>query len=84
MNSIKDKEIEPYFINLENGYVLHKTVQSSESNKTYERFVGHYRNLDSCIKAIAKDKMMEKSHDSLKGFISEYQQVVNSLNEVLC
>jgi Tfp pilus assembly protein PilF len=84
MNSIKDKVIEPYFINLENGYVLNKMVQSGESDTIYEKFVGHYRNLDSCIKAMARDKMMNKSYDSLQGFISEYQQVVNSLNKVLC
>ena len=84
MNTIKDKAIEPYFINLDNGYVLNKVVQSSESDKTYERFIGHFITLDNLIKAIAKDKTMERSYDTLKEYLKEYRQVVDNLNQVLC
>jgi hypothetical protein len=84
MNTIKDKAIEPYFINLDNGYVLNKVVQSSESDKTYERFIGHFTTLDNLIKAIAKDKTMERSYDTLKEYLKEYRQVVDNLNQVLC
>lgn len=84
MNTIKDKAIEPYFINLDNGYVLNKVVQSSESDKIYERFIGHFTTLDNLIKAIAKDKTMERSYDTLKEYLKEYRQVVDNLNQILC
>jgi uncharacterized protein YutD len=53
----------------------------SDSGKDYSKIVGHYSNLGSALKSIAKDKTNSKSYDSLQEYIDEYTSVVESFNQ---
>lgn len=79
---IKDPDLEPYFIQLDDYcYAAHKTIIAQESGKEYSQALGFYKNLDTCLKAIAKDQVMARSYDSLKEYINEYRNIVSRLDK---
>lgn len=78
---LRDPQLEPYFIQLEDyGFTLHKNLKSD--TREYSQKIGHYTHLPQVIKALARDQVMNKSYDSLKMFIKEYNEVVEKLNHI--
>ena len=79
---LKDPILEPYYIQLDDyGYVLHKGIIAEESGKEYSQVIGYYNNLTGVLKALARNNAMSKSYDSLQEFISNYESVINKLNQ---
>lgn len=78
---IKDPVLEPYFIQLEEScYTVHKNV-IAESKKEYSQKIGHYKSLHIALSKIAEDTAKSKSYDSIKGFMNEYETIINNLNQ---
>ena len=78
---LKDPVLEPYFIQLEEScYTVHKNV-IAESKKEYSQKIGHYKSLSTTLSKIAEDTAKNKSYDSIKGFMNEYETIINNLNQ---
>ena len=83
---INDPLMDPYFISMDDNCmtVNIKVIPDSrysDSGKEYTKIVGHYSNLGSALKSIAKDKVNSKSYESLKDYIEEYHNVINSFTD---
>jgi len=77
---LKDPVLEPYFIQLEEScYTVHKNV--IESKKEYSQKIGHYKSLSTALSKIAEDTAKNQSYDSIKGFMNEYETIINNLNQ---
>jgi hypothetical protein len=81
---INDPIMDPYFISMDDNCmtVNLKVIPDSrysDSGKEYTKVIGHYSNLPSALKSIAKDKINSKSYDSLQEYINTYSSVVNDL-----
>jgi hypothetical protein len=83
---INDPEIEPYFISMDDNCMtvnlkVTPDARYSNSGKDYTKIIGHYSNLGSALRSIAKDKANSKSYTSLKEYISEYNTMINSFTQ---
>jgi uncharacterized protein YutD len=83
---ITDPVMEPYFISMDDNCMtvnikVIPDARYSDSGKEYTKVVGHYSNLGSALKSIAKDKVNSKSYDSINSYITEYQNMINSFTE---
>ena len=83
---ITDPAMEPYFISMDDNCMtvnikITPDTRYSDSGKDYNKIVGHYSNLGSALKSIAKDKTNSKSYDSLQEYITEYTSIVESFNQ---
>lgn len=83
---ITDPLMEPYFIAMDSHCmtVNVKVIPDSrytDSNKEYIKVVGHYHNLSSALEKIIKEKVNNKSYDSLKEYIESYKYVTNEIKE---
>lgn len=83
---IKDKVMEPYFIGKDHYcYTIYENVESSESpGKTYLKQWGHYTNLGSCLKGVAKMKISKvKEFTSLNEYISAWTDLQEKFNQTI-
>lgn len=85
---INDPVMEPYFISMDDNCMtvnirVTPDARYSDSGKEYTKIIGHYSNLASALKSIAKDKTNSKSYDSLKEYIDEYKLLVENLNNIV-
>jgi hypothetical protein len=81
---IKDPLIEPYYIQLDDYcYAVHKGIIAEESGKEYQQTLGYYKNLGSALDAIAKDEAMKISYSTIQDYITQYNQIVNRLSQVI-
>ena len=85
---ITDPVMEPYFISMDDNCMtvnirIIPDARYSDSGKEYTKVVGHYSNLASALKSIAKDKVNSKSYDSLQSYIEEYNSVIDSLKNTI-
>lgn len=83
---ITDPILEPYHIVLDQYcFILQETITPdanyTSSGKKYTKPVGHYTQLVSCLETVAKQKANSKSYSTLKEYINEYKQIVESLKE---
>ena len=83
---INDPVMEPYFISMDDNCMtvnikVTPDTRYSDSGKEYTKIVGHYSNLGSALKSIAKDKANSKSYDSLQEYMSEYNNIINSFTD---
>ena len=84
MKQIKDPELHPYFIQIdEYNYSLHKTVISGDSGKGYDIAIGHCSNMGSVLKCMIRDTMRDTQAVTIKEYLEEYNQVTNNLNKLL-
>jgi len=78
---LKDPILEPYFIQLEEScYTVHKNIITG-SKKEYSQKIGHYKSFSTALNKIAEDTAKSKSYDSIKGFMNEYETIINNLNQ---
>lgn len=85
---INDPVMEPYFISMDDNCMtvnikIIPDARYSNSGKEYVKVIGHYSNLSSALKSIAKDKVNSQSYDSLQSYIEEYKSVIESLNNTI-
>ena len=83
---ITDLVMEPYFISMDDNCMtvnikVIPDARYTDSGKEYTKIVGHYSNLGSALKSIAKDKVNSKSYDSIQSYMTEYQNMINSFTE---
>lgn len=83
---ITDPVMEPYFISMDDNCMtvnikVIPDARYTDSGKEYTKIVGHYSNLGSALKSIAKDKVNSKSYDSIQSYMTEYQNMINSFTE---
>jgi phosphoenolpyruvate carboxylase len=77
MNFIKDPILGEYCVQIdEYNYTAIRTI-TPESGIKYDHTIGHYDTLGRALKKIADNMMKDKSYDSLKEFIAEYDQITN-------
>ena len=85
---INDPLMEPYFISMDDNCMtvnikIIPDARYSNSGKEYVKVIGHYSNLSSALKSIAKDKVNSQSYDSLQNYIEEYKSVIESLTNTI-
>ena len=89
---IKDPAIEPFHISKDQYcYTVVETITPDPDNlekgskgKAYEKPLGHYGNLASALKKIAKSKLDLKSeYSSIMDYINEWQRQQDAMNELL-
>ena len=85
---INDPVMEPYFISMDDNCMtvnikIIPDARYSNSGKEYVKVIGHYSNLSSALKSIAKDKVNSQSYDSLQNYIEEYKSVIESLTNTI-
>ena len=83
---ITDPVMEPYFISMDDNCMTVNVrvipdARYTDSGKEYTKIIGHYSNLSSALKSIAKDKTNSKSYDSLQKYINEYNNTIDSFTE---
>ena len=83
---INDPIMDPYFISMDDNCMtvnikVIPDTRYSDSGKEYTKIVGHYSNLGSALKSIAKDKVNSKSYESINNYMTEYQNMINSFTE---
>ena len=83
---INDPVMEPYFISMDDNCMtvnikVIPDARYTDSGKEYTKIGGHYSNLGSALKSIAKDKANSKSYDSLQEYMSEYNNIINSFTD---
>lgn len=83
---INDPVMEPYFISMDDNCMtvnikVTPDARYSDSGKEYTKIVGHYSNLGSALKSIAKDKVNSKSYNSIQEYMTTYQNMINSFTE---
>ena len=82
---ITDPAMEPYFISMDDNCMTVNVrvipdARYTDSGKEYTKIIGHYSNLSAALKSIAKDKTNSKSYDSLKTYIEEYNNTLDSFS----
>lgn len=95
---IKDPELLPFFITKDQYcYTVMETITPDDKNigkfkkknngnegKDYEKVVGHYSNLASALKKIAKGKVdHKKEYSSVMSYIEEYTKEKESMENLL-
>ena len=85
---INDPIMDPYFISMDDNCMtvnlkVMPDSRYSDSKKEYTKIIGHYSNLPSALKSIAKDKTNGKSYDSLREYIDEYNSIIENLNKII-
>ena len=83
---INDPVMEPYFISMDDNCMtvnikVTPDTRYNDSGKDYNKIVGHYSNLGSALKSIAKDKVNSKSYDSLQEYMDAYNALINSFTQ---
>lgn len=85
---ITDPVMEPYFISMDDNCMTVNVkvipdARYTDSGKEYTKIIGHYSNLGTALRSIAKEKVNSKSYDSLKGYINEYTTLIDSFTETI-
>jgi uncharacterized protein YutD len=84
MTQIKDPQLSPYYIQIdEYNYSVFKTIISTESGKPYDMAIGHYSNMGNCLKSIVKDSMKQTQVETIKGYLNEYENTYNKFMKIL-
>jgi len=86
--TITDPSMEPYFISVDDNCMtvnirVMPDVRYSDSGKEYTKIIGHYSNLASALKSIAKYKTNSQSYDSLQDYVQEYNTITEKLNQIV-
>ena len=86
--TITDPSMEPYFITVDDNCMtvnikVMPDVRYTNSGKEYNKIIGHYSNLISALKSIAKDKTNSQSYDSLHNYIQEYNSITEKLTQII-
>ncbi len=81
---ITDPLIDPYFILRDQyGYSVNEVIESGDGRKR-EIFIGSYRDLGGCLKAIAKGlKFYDKKYDSVQKYLEEWEKQKERIEELI-
>jgi len=83
MDFIKDPALGQYFIQIDDlNYSVYKTIVP-DSGKPYDSCVGHFGTLGKALERIAEHKVRQQSYDTLKGYITELNNIKNELKTIL-
>ena len=85
---ITDPVMEPYFISMDDNCMTVNVkvipdARYTDSGKEYTKIIGHYSNLGTALRSIAKEKVNSKSYDSLKTYIDEYTTLIDSFTKTI-
>ena len=80
---IKDPELAPYYIQLDDHCYIAQKSTFSESGKEYQNTIGHYSNLGNCLEAIARDDAKSVNYDSLKKFVERFETKSEELKNII-
>ena len=82
---ITDPLIEPFYISKDQYcYTVLENITSSESNNQYQKVLGRYSDLASCLKQIIQSKVDKKGdYLSIKSYINEWNETKNELKQML-
>ena len=85
--TITDPLLEPYYIAMDQYcFTVFETITPdpsfTENGKNYFKSSGYYSNIGDALAAIAKRKVTSKSYNSIREFMDEYKQIINSLNQL--
>ena len=85
---ITDPVMDPYFISMDDNCMTVNVkvipdARYTDSGKEYTKIIGHYSNLGTALRSIAKEKVNSKSYDSLKTYINEYTTLIDSFTQTI-
>ena len=83
---ITDPAMEPYFISMDDNCMTVNVkvipdARYTDSGKEYTKIIGHYSNLGTALRSIAKEKVNSKSYDSLKEYVTQFNNILDSFTE---
>jgi uncharacterized protein YutD len=86
--TITDPLMEPYFITVDDKCMtvnikIMPDARYTDSGKEYNKIIGHYSNITSALKSIAKDKTNSQSYDSLHNYVQEYKSITEKLTQII-
>ena len=86
--TITDPLMEPYFITVDDNCMtvnikIMPDARYTDSGKEYNKIIGHYSNITSALKSIAKDKTNSQSYDSLHNYVQEYKSITEKLTQII-
>ena len=80
---IKDPELNPYYIQLDDYcYIAQKSTYSEVGNE-YQSTIGHYTTLGACLEAMARDGAKSQSYNSLKEFVNQYESIYEKFKNLV-
>ena len=83
MDFIKDPVLEPYFIQIDDlNYSAYHTI-TPDSGIPYDSCVGHFSTLGRALERVAEHKVRQQSYDTIKGYITELNNIKNELKNIL-
>lgn len=83
MDFIKDPVLEPYFIQIDDlNYSAYHTI-TPDSGIPYDSCVGHFSTLGKALERVAEHKVRQQSYDTIKGYITELNNIKNELKNLL-
>ena len=83
MEFIKDPVLGQYFIQVDDlNYSVYKTIMP-DSGKPYDSCIGHFGTLGKALERIAEHKVRQRSFDTIKGYITELNNIKNELKNLL-
>ena len=83
MDFIKDPVLEPYFIQIDDlNYSAYHTI-IPDSGTPYDSCVGHFSTLGRALERVAEHKVRQQSYDTIKGYITELNNIKNELKNIL-
>ena len=80
---IKDPQLDPYYIQLDEYCYIAQKSTFSEAGHEYQNTLGHYSTLGGCLECIARDDAKSTSYKSLNHFVERFEAKTNELKNLI-
>jgi hypothetical protein len=83
MKFIKDPALGDYFIQVDDLNYSAFLKITPDSGIPYDSCIGHFSNFGKALEKIAEHRVKQKSYDSIKEYLKEYNQIKNELKNLV-
>ena len=83
MKFIKDPALGDYFIQVDDLNYSAFLQITPDSGIPYDSCIGHFSDFGTALKRIAEHKVRQRSYDTIKEYLEEYEQIKNELKNLI-
>ena len=83
MKFIKDPALGDYFIQVDDLNYSAFLQIIPDSGIPYDSCIGHFSNFGKALESIAEHKVRQRSYDTIKEYLKEYEQIKNELKNLI-
>ena len=83
MKFIKDPALGDYFIQVDDLNYSAFLQIVPDSGIPYDSCIGHFSNFGKALENIAEHKVRQRSYDTIKEYLKEYEQIKNELKNLI-